>query len=322
MTKKEPSGKNNLNKAFKNVLLQKEMFGESKDEEKERIREEHLREYGNLEGWNPAWTEGIYSVGTMTTYIDRMSTFARYCAERGVKIRAKVTIEIAIEYLRERMEKGLSMYTLYTDASAINKAFGFFICLAKLGFPPRRKKDIKNNRTERDDAHLIKEVDQVVMITGTGIRRMSVLVIRPKDFVRNENGICIGVHVVEKGGRHRVAPLLNDYREAITEIVDRVVKDKGENAPIFTRYDRRIQYHRTRAKYAALLLHQLEEERANGLPLFGGAFAPSAYICLRGKDKKRGAKTRGFDTDLLAACSGALGHCRVSVVLDHYLYLY
>ena len=83
-----------------------------------------------------------------------------------------------------------------------------------------------------------------------------------------------------------------------------------------------IKNHRLRAEYASKLLHQLENERTEGKPLFGGEFPLSDYCCLKGKDKKRGPKTKEHDTDLVAAVSGALGHNRVEVVLRHYMYLY
>ena len=135
-------------------------------------------------------------------------------------------------------------------------------------------------------------------------------------------GTRIGVSVIEKGGRHRVAPVLAACRADITRIVDQAAQTRGANAPIFDRYDGHIDNHRYRAEYAGALLHQLEDERASGRPLFGGAFPLRDYAHLRGRDAKRRAVTQGHDTDLLAAVSGALGHARIDVVLRHYLYCY
>ena len=151
---------------------------------------------------------------------------------------------------------------------------------------------------------------------------MSMTVVRPCDCVRDANGTVIGVHVTEKGGRHRIAPVRNDYRQKITDIVDKAAMENGEDSPIFARYDKHIDNHRFRAEYAAALLHQLEDERAAGQPLFGGAFRLSDYCHLRGKDAKRKAVTSGHDTDLLGAVSGALGHNRLEIITRHYLYLY
>ena len=132
----------------------------------------------------------------------------------------------------------------------------------------------------------------------------------------------VGVWVCEKGGKVRCAPVLNEYKAAVTEIVNRAARERGEDVPMFDSYEGNVRNHRLRAEYAAKLLHQLKDERAAGGTLFGGEFPIADYCRLRGKDKKRRRKTQGHDTDLVAAVSGALGHNRVEVVLRHYMYLY
>lgn len=162
----------------------------------------------------------------------------------------------------------------------------------------------------------------MLVASATGIRRQSMLVIRPVDCVRDSDGVVIGIHVVEKGGRHRVAPVLTACRGDVTRIVDQAMMEHGQDAPIFERYNVHIDNHHIRAEYAGTLLHQLECERAEGLPSFGGAFNLGDYAHLRGKDAKRKPVTQGHDTDLLAAVSGALGHARIDVILKHYMYCY
>ena len=146
--------------------------------------------------------------------------------------------------------------------------------------------------------------------------------VRADRCVRNEDGVVVGVWLLEKGGKVRLAPVLNKYKKAVTEIVDRLARERGEAAPMFDSYGGHIRNHRLRAEYAGKLLHQLEGERAEGKPLFDGEFPLGDYCRLKGKDKERGDRTRGHDTDLVAAVSGALGHNRVEVILRHYMYLY
>ena len=116
--------------------------------------------------------------------------------------------------------------------------------------------------------------------------------------------------------------MLVEYKAEVTEIVDRLTNERGYDVPLFDSYGGHVRNHRLRAEYAAALLHQMEAARAAGEPLFGGEFPITDYCRLKGKDKKRGPKTQGHDTDLVAAVSGALGHNRVEVVLRHYMYLY
>ena len=140
--------------------------------------------------------------------------------------------------------------------------------------------------------------------------------------MRNDNGVVVGVWLCEKGGKVRLAPVLHEYKAEVTEIVDRLTNERGYDVPLFDSYGGHVRNHRLRAEYAAALLHQMEAARAAGEPLFGGEFPITDYCRLKGKDKKRGPKTQGHDTDLVAAVSGALGHNRVEVVLRHYMYLY
>lgn len=320
-----PTGaENRIRKGLEHNLFAQSKMRQSKHEAKLNAREAYRAEHGNLIGWNPAKVDGIYSRATMTTYIDEMAPFARHCASHGAKRIGEITEEMGETYLKRLHTDGKSDWSIATAAAAINKAMGWSLSPRKLGLPVRRKEHITRSRLprEHDKRDFTKYEYQITFAKGTGVRRMSVTVVRPRDCVRNSDGVVIGVHVTEKGGRHRIAPVLTDYRGKITEIVDRAITENSEDAPIFAAYDTHIDNHRFRAEYAAALLHQLEDERAAGQPVFGGAFALKDYCRLKGKDAQRKAVTSGHDNDLLGAVSGALGHNRIEIVLRHYLYLY
>lgn len=313
-----------INKSLQHNLYVQDKLGESKHKAKAVAKEKYLEEHGNLKGYNPGKVEGIYSAGTMTTYLGEMPSFAEFCARQGAKRMSDLTEEMGAEYLKVLDKSDASAWSISTASAAINKAMGWHLSPSELGLKARRKADIARSRLprEHDKRDFSKYEPQVTFSQGTGVRRMSVTTVRPCDCVRDANGIIIGVHVTEKGGRRRTAPVLNSHREAITNIVNNATIENGEDSPIFTKYDGHIDNHRFRAEYAAALLHQLEDERAAGQPLFGGAFKLDDYCHLRGKDAKRKDKTAGHDTDLLGAVSGALGHNRIEVMLRHYLYLY
>lgn len=313
-----------LNKSLQNSLYAKNALGSSKHEAKQHSRKEYFSEHGTLKGWNPSKLDGIYSRRTMETYLNVMPKFAQYCANRSAKRLSDLNEAMGEDYLRYLSEQGKSNWSISTASSALNKALDWELSPTKLGLSKRSKKDITRSRIARahDSRDFSAYEDQIFFAKATGVRRMSVTVVRPCDCVRNETGTVVGVHVIEKGGKHRVAPVLNTHRDTITAMVNTAIAKNGETAPIFDSYDIHIDNHRFRAEFAAALLHQLEDERVAGQSLFGGAFALKDYCRLKGKDAKRKNTTAGHDTDLLGAVSGALGHNRIEVVLGHYLYLY
>ena len=320
-----------IDKSLVYFLHQKSCIGKSKHEAKEAMKKKYKKEHGSLKGWNPSKTGGIYSINTMKAYEAQMIPFSKYCASQGAKRVFNITEDMGAAYLRYLHDIGKSAWTISTAASAVNKAMDWSLSPKALGLPGRKKKNIKKCRegaayTEREYQ---KNKDQITLARAIGARRSSIYnkrnpekMVRPDRCVRNEDGVVVGVWLIEKGGKVRLAPVLNEYRGAVTEIVDRLTRERGYDVPLFDRYGGHIKNHRLRAEYAAKLLHQLEDERAAGEPLFGGEFPLSDYCRLKGKDKERKETTQGHDTDLLGAVSGALGHNRVEVVLRHYMYLY
>ena len=318
--------------SLKHFLETKACYGKSRHKAKEEAREKYKTEHGgSLHGWNPSKLPGIYSITTMKTYISQMRPFARYCAEQGARRVSGITEEMGRAYLRHLEAKGKSGWTVSTAASAINKALGWNLSPKALGLAGRR--NIEITKCREGVAYTKKEYDkykdQITMARAIGARRSSIYnkkdcakMITPNRCIRNGDGLVVGVRLIEKGGKTRVAPVLNEYRSAVTEIVNRALSERGADMPLFDSYGGHVRNHRLRAEYAAALLHQLEAERKTGDPLFGGAFALKDYCHLKGKDKKRKPKTAGHDTDLLGAVSGALGHNRVEVVLRHYMYTY
>ena len=325
MSKQDKSGaQRRIEKALTHNLLSQSRMGQSKHAAKQTSRVDWITAHGNLKKWNPAKADGIYSRGTMATYIKEASKFSEYTAKCGAKRINDLTEQMAEDYLKMMHEKKQSAWSIATAAAALNKAMGWDLSPAALGLPSRRKQDITRSRVPRvhDSRDFTAYADQIMLAKATGIRRQSMLVIKPTDCVRDSQGTVIGVAVVEKGGRHRVAPVLVACRADVTKIVDAAIQAHGADAPIFDRYDGHIDNHRYRAEYAGALLHELEDERASGCPLFGGAFALADYAHLRGRDARRKTVTQGHATDLLAAVSGALGHARIDVVLRHYLSCY
>lgn len=114
----------------------------------------------------------------------------------------------------------------------------------------------------------------------------------------------------------RTAPVLNEYKERLTAIVDAAT---ALEKPLFKDYDSHIDNHLFRGEYATALLKQLEEERAAMQELCGGDFDPRGLINLRGRDAESDAPYRGHDRDIVGMVSGALGHNRLCIVFQSYI---
>ncbi len=115
----------------------------------------------------------------------------------------------------------------------------------------------------------------------------------------------------------RVAPVLNEYKNRLTEVVDR--NKASDDRPLFQSYDSHIDNHAFRGEYASQLMQQLEAERAAGSGLCGGDFDTNLLVSLRGKDAETDAPYRGHDRDICAMVSGALGHNRLCIVFQNYI---
>ena len=97
---------------LQNRLSKQARFGQSKHEAKQAAKAAYLKEHGNLDGYNPAKVDGIFSIGTMETYRAAMQPFAEWCSAHNVKNAGQITEAHAAAYLREREGAGLSPWTV------------------------------------------------------------------------------------------------------------------------------------------------------------------------------------------------------------------
>ena len=70
---------------LQNRLSKLARFGQSKHEAKQAVREAYIKENGNLEGYNPAKMDGIFSLDTMETYRAAMQPFTKWLSAHKVK---------------------------------------------------------------------------------------------------------------------------------------------------------------------------------------------------------------------------------------------
>lgn len=257
------------------------------------------------------------------------------------------------EWLEEREASGrYSAWTLQIEAKAIGKLFGIKPGDPDYYDPPtRHRRDIKRSRTEvESDQHVSKERNRelIEFCRGTGLRRAGVESVRGRDLwsaerveqelarigaipesERNEEDrmvlrICKDtavfegrpqwyIHVREKGGRDRLAPIIGEHEQEIVERFQRCAPDQR----VWGRVNSHLDIHSLRAEYANRLyslyarpLDSLPYDRVNGHT--GRRFQSEVYEC---RGDQRGVR---LDKRAMLVVSKALGHSRVDVFASNY----
>lgn len=276
-------------------------IGQSKHLAKNSAKAEAIR--NGVRKYNPAKLTGIYSIKTIEAYRQTTNEFCRWYASMGyrkyVRNLEEIPRERVIEYLKYRDSESLSAWTVSKDMAALNKIFGYDITKKEADLKARHLEDIKRSRmpVKADMREFAKYQDAIFVARATGMRKQSVTKIKPEDFIRAVDGKVIAVNLIEKGGRPRIAPVLQCYQEKLTQLINNKVSGK----PMFPAYDKNIRNHKFRAEYATKLyaekLSKITEDNLN-----------KRYIY------------RGFDGEIVEEVSKALGHNRLNVVVEHYLY--
>lgn len=297
MRRNESMGRNNKSLAHQlhermNSMIR---FGESKHQAKKEYRawaEE------NEKTINPAKATGIFSYTTYESYKQTSKEFKGWLESNHPEIKKinEIKEDHVGEYLKMRVSEGKSPYTVGKDMAALNKILGYEIKRKDYGLPGRSFKEVTRSRYERSHDKVVnysKYKDQIDVARATGLRRASMLRLTPERFLRDDKGTVTGVRLIEKGGKERIASVLEPFRERITEIVD----SKKDNERLFERYPNRIDNHSFRREYALERYNELvSNKKPDQLELY-----------------------RGYDKETILKVSEELGHNRLDVIVEHYL---
>ncbi len=284
----------------------------------------------------------IYSYGTLKAYQQQCIAFAVYCKQvHKVKNLADCKIYVN-EYLKNRIDRNLSPYTIKLQASALAKLFH---CTTKdfIPTPSRKRENIKRSRhsAKRDGRYKEGKNDDFIRFCRcTGLRRREITALRG-DALREENEKYYIYVANGKGGRKRVAEVVGS-EEDIAFVVA-MMKNAGERKVFEHIPD--IDIHSLRAEYAQTVYEKYARPRqefknermmlyhsrlvttytdksevqqfynADGNLKKGFSDVRTAYCC------KYDKKNICYDRVALLRCSQALGHNRASVVADHYLWI-
>lgn len=301
------SKKNNLIHECILSLKKQERYGESKFEAKQKAKEEAKErgeEFKNV--------QGIYSFNTMKTYEKNCKQFIKWCLEehkQDIKHYSDCKQYIE-EYLQHEIDRDLSAWTIHTKASAICSSYN--IRLEELGItlPARLREDI--TRTRGYDSSKYKDIDDRYreikdFIRATGCRRGELLALRKEDFRWSQSGKNCYVYKRGKGGVERWCLVNPKYNKQVAEMFDRqpVHRANGENRIFKESEIPHSAIHDLRADYARDLYELYKR---------AGAGNGKRYCC------KYERKGDSFDRGILEKVSENMGHHRIDVVVNNYLY--
>lgn len=262
----------------------------------------------------------IFSFETMRSYIRAGCAFGKWCkAEHGCKTVSGCR-EYVADYLRIRMEH-CSAYTVKLDAAALAKLYHCRTQDFGVETPSRTRPGIRRSRETRSmDRHFseTRNADLVTFCRCTGLRRCELSRLKGTQLIRRGGSWYIVIERGQgKGGRVREIPIIGTDAE-IRRVVD-MMSAAGDRL-VFVRVHAAADVHGYRAEYAARLY------RIHARPLNVCRLAPfynpsrhrwernSVYYC---RNDERG---RWFDKRAMLIVSRALGHNRICVVGEHYLY--
>lgn len=249
----------------------------------------------------------IYSKATFETYKQQFRHFADWLEKAHPEA---FTLEDARgfvdEYLRHLIELERSAYSISTAKAAIAKITGVE-ATQFIATPPRLRADIKRSRgvAERDKHISDKKEEELARFTSaTGLRRKEMTMIRAEDLFFENGQAYLNVDKGTKGGKSRVAKIVGKTEAETKEIVKWIQSKEGR---LFYKLSSNYDNHYYRATYANRLYNQLKRDIAD---------IPTQERYVMRKDRAGEV----YDKQAMLHVSRALGHNRISVIAQSYLY--
>ena len=245
----------------------------------------------------------IYSSVTMDNYIDYCTRFLRWAQEVHGCRYLDEAFQYVSKYLELRKQK-LSAWTVRAEAAGIAKLYQCGMHDFGVELPVRSRDDITQHREDRWVNHFAPERHKDIMDFGkaSGLRRHELEAVTPDD-VWEEDGQTYVFVKSGKGGKARTVPCLNSDPLRIAQAAAAAGK-----TVIFDHIPAHAPIHQYRARSFAQTMYAKLARPLEDIPL------KERYIC---RGSKKGII---YDKKALAAVSRALGHQRLDVIADNYLY--
>ena len=315
-------------------LVSMQAFGESKRKAK-------------LEG---SIKNKIFSFSTYQTYSKHIGYFVDYLKKHHPEITTLDKARAFVpEWLKYQESRGLSAWTIQTEAKALGKLFGITPEDDDYYEPPQRHRvDAKRSRgPAKRDIHFSEanNYDFVSFCRCTGLRRSEVEAAHASDLttkkelvneiaylktqpmnIKNYNRLTVleetelfdveyYIHVRSgKGGRERYAPIVGEEAQKVVSRIKSIPKDKK----IFEYVPSGADIHGYRAEYTTKMykdnarpIDKIPYDKVNKGT--GHKYQSEVYTCRKDEQKKK------LDKGAMVKCSKALGHNRPEIVAGSYI---
>ncbi|MGO1653199.1 hypothetical protein, partial [Senegalia sp. (in: firmicutes)] len=245
-------------------------IGESKHQAK--ISYQKYCKENNIKG-NPTKTIGIYSTGSADIIRQSINNFTTWLKDEkpevwNTKNLDSITKEVAYDYLKQQ-DKVNSAYTVSTRMSSLNKVLDLSLTKKEVNLRQRRNPDITRSRTitKSDGKYNPANYREGLLIANSfGLRSESLINgnYKVKDISIFKNQEKVYLAVIEKGGRYREIPCLQENQEQVLETFDISERDflskdeyinlyNNSSTYLVNKYTRHIDNHAIRADYAVNL---------------------------------------------------------------------
>lgn len=291
----------------------------------------------------------IYAYATYETYWRHIRYFLRWLKKQHPECTTlKKAKRYVPEWLEERVNAGLSAWTIHTELAALCKLYGITADDPnRFQAPSRHREDIKRSRNDVSrDRHFSasNNLELVKFCCGTGVRRNVLQRLRGDDLWTRERIVkeleekelsslntqqqillretlemypgydYFIYHRRDKGGKSRYAPIIGPD----TAMIVARMRNTAPNERVWQHVHDAADIHGYRADYATALYKQFARPIAD-IPYdrinrgSGRKYQSEVYTCR--KDEGR----RKYDRRAMEVTSKALGHNRVCVIAESYL---
>lgn len=249
----------------------------------------------------------IYSKATFETYKQQFRHFADWLEQAHPEAKTLEDARAFVdEYLKHLIELERSAYSISTAKAAIAKVMGVE-ATQFIATPPRLRADIKRSRgvAERDKHISDKKEEELARFTSaTGLRRKEMTMIKSDDLFFKNGQAYLNINKGTKGGKPRIAKIVGETEEETKAIVEWI---QSKNGRLFNKLSSNYDNHFYRATYANRLYNQLKRD-IDKIP------TQDKYIMR----KDRAGEV--YDKQAMLLVSKSLGHNRISVIAQSYLY--
>lgn len=247
-------------------------------------------------------TDAIHSHNTYNTYKREVEHFSAWCKANGITEYKDAAASVP-RYLDQMQRDGKSAWTMSTALSAIAKAMDKKTTDFDYKLPSRHRADITRSRGPAErDKHFSPEKNQdlIKFAESCGLRRSELEALKGSNLVLRDGKAYLYVEN-GKGGKKRLAEVIGNKNHVV-----RLCQLAG-SGNVFPKVHSAFDEHFYRGNYAKNLYMQYSRD-LNTLS------KQEKYFC------RKDMAGKVFDREAMRITSENLGHSRIDVIANNYLY--